>query len=1136
MTSLSDQRARERAATAMDRNVVVTAGAGTGKTTLLVDRLTHLLFRRPDPLPIGGIVALTFTNKAANEMKLRLHDRLRLWVTMDPSDPPGGPGLRRECEQMADIHTRYGLDGSRLRELAQAALRDLEKSQLGTIHSFAAHLLRLYPQQSGVDPEFVEDDGSRFADHVEREWRLWLDEELAPDGAGHAAWRAALAHVSIEEIRELAVCLCSELVPLDTLSESLAWERSGGAAPEVIRRWAARLRDQASGLRLSHQKTNTVERMLDTAIARLDLWAGEDRLSTEARALPPDLNRSVPPKTTSWTKEDHAAAKAVIESTKRLVQADMTPLAPLLARLIGFAGTCRQRFVDSGCVSFDGLLARARDLLRDHPDVRRALKHQFRAILVDEFQDTDPVQYELVLFLAEAENRDAPRWQEVRLEPGKLFVVGDPKQSIYAFRRADMEAYDRVIDGVVLADGAFGEPQVLQTNFRSHAGLLAPVNACFSRLFPADALKGLQPKNEPLVPVLSAAAANPHEGLLVRLVRPKDAEADAETATRCEAESLAHWLSEEVFGRRQLQEGDVSVTVQPRHVGILLRTLTVAREYVEALRRHRIPYVTEGEKHFFERQEVIDLGNLLCACLTPHDQIALAAVLRSALGGLTDRELEQLVSAGRLDFRRDPPTGLSSAERLYRLLRDLHHTLLRLPVTEGLEYLFDRVPVMELAAAWQDGEQAVANVKKLRTLLIQAGEQSGASWRTVVRRLRGWFLDRPDEAESPLAEEGTEALDQEGAVRVLSIHKAKGLEFPMVILAGLHRGTDRREDRITVHQDWSTGLVGVQVGAWRTVGAVYLGAKLSERQRAEERRVLYVAMTRAKRRLVLSAGLPTTRSSRGEGGLALVSEGWGVDLPECRPGPIQVGGVSVPVEVAVGDDIPLARSGLDAAWASETAVTADQDARWDAREAGCAAAHEVPRFLTATGLQAGRALPHAGYQSDEGFYKSRGGPQTGILAHRLLEGWDFTRGIEQLEDEHTRGWLMAVDCPLADELRSILGTFVRSAIYPELQRAEILGREVPLMIPWTAGATPSSAHRPQSSVMQGVVDLLFRLDGRIWIADYKTDRIEGTEVRARAETYRPQSEAYQAGVRQALGVPSVRFQFLFLRAGQVVEM
>ena len=1135
MTPLSDQRARERAATVMDRNVVVTAGAGTGKTTLLVDRLTHLLFRRPDPLPIGGIVALTFTNKAANEMKLRLHDRLRLWVTMDPSDPSGAPGLRRECEQMADIQARYGLERSRLRELAQAALRDLEKSQLGTIHSFAAHLLRLYPQQSGVDPEFVEDDGSRFADHVEREWRLWLDEELAPDGAGHAAWRAALTHLSIEEIRELAVCLCSELVPLDALSESLAWEQSGGAAPEVIRRWARRLRDQASGLRLSHQKTNTVERMLDAAMARLELWAEEGRLSADARALPPDLDRTVPPKTTSWTKEDHAAAKAVIETTKRLVQADLSPLAPLLARLVGFAGTCRQRFVDGGCVSFDGLLARARDLLRDHPEVRRALKHQFRAILVDEFQDTDPVQYELVLFLAEAEDRDAPRWPEVRLEPGKLFVVGDPKQSIYAFRRADMEAYDRVIDGVVLADGAFGEPLVLQTNFRSHADLLAPVNACFSRLFPADALKGLQPKNEPLVPVPSAAA-NPHEGLLVRLVRPRELEADAETATRCEAESLAHWLSEEVLGRRQLQEGDVSVTVKPRHVGILLRTLTVAREYVEALRRHHIPYVTEGEKHFFERQEVIDLGNLLCACLTPHDQIALAAVLRSALGGLTDRELEQLVSAGRLDFRRDPPAGLPSAERLYRLLRDLHQRLPRLPVMEGLEYLFDRVPVMELAAAWQDGEQAVANVKKLRTLLIQAGEQPGASWRTVVRRLRGWFLDRPDEAESPLAEEGTEALDQEGAVRVLSIHKAKGLEFPMVILAGLHRGTDRREDRITVHQDWSTGLVGVQVGAWRTVGAVYLGAKLSERQRAEERRVLYVAMTRAKRRLVLSAGLPTTRSSRSEGGLALVSEGWGVELSECRPGPIQVGGVSVPVEVAVGDDLPLTRSGHDAAWDAETAVTAEQDARWDAREARCATAHGVPRFLTATGLQAGRAGPQAGDHVDGGFEQSRGGPQIGILVHRLLEGWDFTRGIEQLEDESGKRWLTAVDRPTADELRLILDSFVRSAVYPELQRAEILGREVPFVIPYQAASPDASRLTPAASVLEGVIDLLYRLDGRLWIADYKTDWVEGAEVRARAEMYRPQAEAYQAGVRAALGVPSVGVQLLFLRAGQAVEM
>ena len=190
---------------------------------------------------------------------------------------------------------------------------------------------------------------------------------------------------------------------------------------------------------------------------------------------------------------------------KSIAQAYQT-LAPkalqdFLRVLLPFLGQCQRTYLNAGWVSFDGLVVKARDLLRDKPRVRREIKQQFQAILVDEFQDSDPVQYELILYVAEKANREARVWSQIQLEPGKLFSVGDPKQSIYAFRRADIEAYDFVVHDLVLDQSAQKEPLSLCSNFRSHAGVLGPVNALCQQWFPDEAIKGVQPRYETLVPV-----------------------------------------------------------------------------------------------------------------------------------------------------------------------------------------------------------------------------------------------------------------------------------------------------------------------------------------------------------------------------------------------------------------------------------------------------------------------------------------------------------------------------------------------------------------------------------------------------------------------------------------------------------
>lgn len=197
---MPDRAARQAAETTFDRNVVVVAGAGTGKTTLLVNRLVHLLMKEPAPVSITQVVALTFTNKAATEMKVRLRERLTILAH------PQADSLRATdggAVSKSDLQERYGLSGDAIATRAKSALQELEKAQIGTLHSFAAHLLRLHPLESGVDPDFKEDDGSRFEEQFTAAWDAWLDQELSQAGQHHPLWRSILSSTMLDEVRSL---------------------------------------------------------------------------------------------------------------------------------------------------------------------------------------------------------------------------------------------------------------------------------------------------------------------------------------------------------------------------------------------------------------------------------------------------------------------------------------------------------------------------------------------------------------------------------------------------------------------------------------------------------------------------------------------------------------------------------------------------------------------------------------------------------------------------------------------------------------------------------------------------------------------------------------------------------------------
>ncbi|MGE0645524.1 MAG: UvrD-helicase domain-containing protein [Nitrospira sp.] len=1109
---IQDRLARQTAETTFDRNVVVVAGAGTGKTTLLVNRLVHLLMKEPDPVSMTQVVALTFTNKAATEMKVRLRERLTVLAHPQSDSMRATDG---GAVSKSDLQARYGLGSEVIVARAHAALRELEKAQIGTLHSFAAHLLRLHPLESGVDPDFKEDDGLRFDEQFTAVWDCWLDQELSRAGQQHPLWRAVLSSTTLDAVRSLSRSLCSELVDLDALQEQLRARTITPAMSDWIQHMGAR----AEQLLREHDrpKRRKVEHMVGAAASVMHLvaqkgLAGRQDLAAEQREwLSKDLGGAV----AGWEKREFKEAAALIETAQQLLMIDHAFLNDLLQLLIPLVRHVRENFVRQGWLSFDGLLARARALLFEQPSVRERIKREYRALLVDEFQDTDPTQYEIILAVSEQQGAQAARWREMLLEPGKLFIVGDPKQSIYAFRRADIEAFDRVVEKIT-AEG--GVAQSLTTNFRSDGAVLGPVNDTFDRLFERQPL--VQPANVRLEvrPQRKPASVEPGVRLCVTAPDGDDNPFDAAGATRAESEVLARWLTEEVLSRP---------TVKPGHVALLFRKLTQADAYLDALRRHEIPYVIEGEKHFYRRQEIIDLVNLLRVIDHPHDEIALAGLLRSSLGGLTDRELYELKEAGHFNYLRAadletwPHVRANAVRRLYDHLAWLHRAIPVLPLAENLDIVFDRLPVLDLAAASLHGEQAVANLLKVKQTAASLADRPHMTLSGFVELMITRLDEQPDESESLLAEE---SLD---AVHVLTIHKAKGLEFPIVVLPGLHQGSGRERSAPQVSYDWSSATYGLSLGRHRSLGSLLVQHKLRLREDAERRRVLYVGMTRAKELLLLSGGM--TARSVGETVFELMRNIGEGEIGNPSAEALTIGASRIPQRVVAAPERKRPRRRGDRVDAV-TAIDPQEIAlQWEARTARWRTACETMLHLTPTGL--GKRVGRARSGTTGGRQEAVIGRLVGVVAHRLLERWDFSRDPSQISAQ-VGPVLQSVLVPdeqshaqaVKDSVNELFSTFSRSEAYARLRSAQILGREVPFIMPWG-----------DRQVMEGVIDLLYRHDGELWIADYKTDGVSADQALSRAEQYRAQGEIYKAAVKQGLGTEP-RFHCLFLRCGIAIEL
>ena len=1168
--NLPDSHARHAAVTASGTNVVVTAGAGTGKTSLLIDRILHLLTRGRDRLTLTQIVAVTFTNKAASELKLRMRHRLRLMKELATGRSPENALHDYEIRSIRTLQETSGLTDEELAAVSDEAMREVERAHIETIHSFAGHLLRLYPVEAGVDPSFQEDDSTRFHEHFNHEWDQWLQRELDASGRRHDAWRRVLVRYGLDDVKQLAQSLTDELIPMSGIRTPQQ------AITPHLRSWLATLRDRGHLLRERYQGALKINRLLDAAVA---LLAG---VETNGMLRPQDadeavvLQQTIPTKTKAWTDEDYEEAKGLIKVAQAIAQSGSESLWDAVQFLSPFVAHCRSSFVEKGLVSFNGLLARARGLLRDHPHVRAELKEQYQAIIVDEFQDTDPVQYEIILFLAEAAGSEAREWHRVQPAPGKLFIVGDPKQSIYAFRRADIEAYDTVVRDHVLAPAAKGERYALQGNFRTHAQLLDPVNRCCANVFPSVSVEGLQPLYEPLLPVPSDSLPLPHERMELRLVTLAQEDADGETSSRAEADALARWLRDDVLGKESLLVGGRAVPIRPRHVAILFRTFAHLRICLEAFRRHHLPCLADGEKHFYERQEVIDCSLVWRTLMDPRDELAAVGVLRSSYGGCSDVEIESIVQRGFLDDWAHE-SSLTRLPPIFTILHSLHAETQALPVPEAIQYVFQALPLAELAAASIDGEHALANVLKLRDVMLALAVRSGLTLREIVRQVGQWVDDPPDEGERPLVEEGLTSQGPGGAIRLLTIHKAKGLEFPMVVVAGLHRDVDHRQASVRTSHDWLSDTIGLRLGEAADLGGIFLETKVAERQRAEQVRLLYVAMTRAQRRLVLSAALHGQGTTRKGTLLSLIARGLDLDVPAMVEAAQErsqydhlVENVAVTTTVVpapqpvkpVLSNVEGKSRPAPPTWKATMPDGAEHQRRWDTWLKQGETVAKTPLFLSATrSLTTGdtslpqslallEKVPGQSERPSIAPRRKKAASQPGssdrraiigTLAHRVLHDWDFSADpatmpmwIEACCRTYLSMEWVSESGDVCAELQEVFAHFVESEPYAVLRQADILGREIPFAVPWER--VGADEERTATSVMEGVIDVMYRRDQQLWIADYKTHRVEQHSMEQVVQEYRAQMEVYRRAAESALAQGPVRAQLIFIRSGLSVEV
>ena len=1065
---LHDEEARRRAVAELSTTFLVEAGAGTGKTSVLLQRLLALV--RSGRSQLERIAAITFTEKAATELRVRL--RAEIDTTLADSLPE---------EERRNLREARG---------------QLERAQISTVHAFCAALLRERPVEARIDPDFAV--LAEFGASLLRAetWREWLAQEMDRSPAIlKQALRAGVTLAHLETLRDFVTehrdCLTLLPEPVETrLPEFRA----------TLRRCLAAL----SALRASC--VNEADRALIQINALSALMPADEDDPPWERLLLRDLPLSAKVGTkTNWKPaatldEVRALFVQVSDAQAQARAAEFHNLSVGLARwLDGYLRAYQEKKRERSSLDFVDLLLLTRNLLKQNLEVRRYCQWKFHFLLVDEFQDTDPLQAEIIFFLAEREPR-AAEWTAVTLQPGKLFLVGDPQQSIYRFRRADLEVYAQA--RTVIARQ--GEVLSLAANFRTRAPALTWINETFTREFDSAGAD-----QTPYRPLAAARQEGTNQEIIVLPVPDVPANASREELRQAEARAVAAFITQTVM--RDDLEVWAGQVVSYRDIAVLFRTYQAMEAYEEALQDAGVPYRVLGGRRYTSRQEIEELRALLRAIESPSDTTALVATLRSSLFGFSDEELVLFVATGgQLDYTRMPlPLTTPSADRFaaaFALLRHLHTRRTQVSPAALLYEIFTRTHLLPLFALRPQGIQRVANLLKLVDT-ARALSAQGLHTLTALNRFLAQQQDAAEEAESPVVEEHDPAL------RLLTIHRAKGLEFPVVILADAVYN-QRRSNRTGII-DRIGGSLELQIGPRALTCTTQEWQKAEAREQArdaaEERRLWYVAATRVRDHLVIPAILPAQGGTRGgqwvfanENLSGVLAEGNAADSRVFvyqgraraveKPAPTLP---SAPAITAIGPDPAALRTYQE--WESRLHTTLTQGKETGASSAVTALAetHASGEFAPGHGEPMGSAARQAGLR-------------LGRAVHAALR----KAGDSAIVPPVSGLWNAAE----REEAQHLIENVLTSSVFTRAKAATQRFSELPFVL------------HSQGRLLEGVIDLAFVEDGAWIVVDFKTDAVVGAEVEERALVYRPQLSLYALALEQLTSCPVKELVLLFVRS------
>ena len=1117
-----DQAARTQIRTRLGVSQFVEAGAGTGKTTALVARMLELV--TSGGATIDRIAAITFTDAAAAELRDRVYEALERASTGDDGprgsdDPDGSPPA----------------DGPVRRARARVALDEIDGAAICTLHGFAQRILAAHPFGAGLPPGFEVLDEGRSAAAFDERWDAFVDRLLDDASLQEVLRRLLVCGVRLDHLRTVAE-LCNDnwdlmvdvgppVRPLGPIDPSTVIDPLDAAHAEAVTCTAT-----DDKLRMHIEGLVDFRSAVRGAVSDLEIL--------ELLVDPPRLTCTRGQKGNWPGPVDQARGfLADAEQARQGLVAGVISdaLAGLLPTIRAFTIASAHERRREGRLEFHDLLVWAVELIRNDAGVRASLHHQYPRLLIDEFQDTDPIQAEMAFRIANGAAEPGPGnlpWSELPVDPGRLFFVGDPKQAIYRFRRADIGLFLEV------RNQRLPDRVALTANFRSVRGIISWTNAVFGSLFGAG-VEGAQAAYEPLVAERGEPFGTP-QGVapVILLGGPIDrlSIADVRAEESAEIAATIRRIRDEKW-----PVGDRGLPARLSDITVLIPSRTGLPLLQRAFDAEGIPYRLESSSLVYEAPEVGELLTILRAVDDPTDQVAMVAALRSPAFGCGDDDLLAYRQAGgQWDYPRQPPApaaGDGPVVRGMAALHALHQQRWWTSVSALVDRVIDEGRLLELAL---DQRRSRDVWRRLRFVADQArqftdvhgGDLRGyLAWVDVQRR------------QDVRAREVVLPETDDDAVRVMTIHGAKGLEFPVVFLAGLNRCPSNRSGVKVLWGDQGPELkIKSGIG---TRGYAELEAREAVMEDAEDLRLLYVAATRACDYLVVSlhhkSGSPCHVARL---------------LPLCAGRPELSARLEPATDAADEADEPVWFAPEESGTASDRrvpeAVAVDTPRRrseWIAAHRRLVTTGSRSRTLSATtiaGVAAGAGQDEPGHRvpstDPEGavgaskddpdtdlapWRRGRAGTSIGRAVHGVLQSVDLASGSDVDRLSETQAVAEGV-ATRGREIARLVRAALGSEIVGEAVRGGRYWREMYIGVPATDGA--------DGPVIEGIIDLLIETPDGFTVVDYKTDAVRDDAQLAQVmDCYRLQGATYSLAVERTLGRPVTRCVFLFLRESTATQ-